>query len=269
MFPQVGPPIPASEALGSSCLSLPSRSMEGAVEASGGGTAVRDRRTTEPLYTYGQAARYLGVPASTFATWARGYERHFPDRDRPVIKGPIITAMSAPVGHPRVPFIGLAEGMVVTAFRSRGLPMQRIRPAVKVLREQIGLEYALASRNLYSDGAEILYDFADRYDEDELHRLVVVRSGQHVFHEVVRDYLERITYDADDDLARRLFLPITKERLIQVDPEVAFGQPLFVHGGAPLDSVRSRVKAGEPIESVARDFEVPEAELREALSAAA
>lgn len=239
------------------------------VDVPGEGKAVHKERTTKPLYTFAQAARYLGVPASTFATWARGYERRPSGRDRPVRKGPIITAMGAPSGHPRVPFIGLAEGMIVAAFRSRGLPMQRIRPAVKVLQEEIGLEYALASRNLYSDGAEILFDFADRYDEDELHRLVVVRSGQRVFHEIVRDYLERITYDEDDGLARRLFLPITEERLIQVDPEVAFGHPIFVHGGAPFDAVRSRVRGGEPIHSVARDFEVPEVELREALSAAA
>lgn len=228
-----------------------------------------DLRFTQPLYTYAQAGRYLGVAPSTFATWARGYERRFPDRDRPVVKGPIITALDdAPPNQPRVPFIGLAEGMIVAAFRRRGLPMQRIRPAVKVLKEKIGLDHALASRKLYSDGAEILYDFADRYDEDELRQLVVVRSGQQVFHEVVQDYLERITYDKDG-LARRLFLPITRERLIQVDPKLAFGQPVFVHGGAPLDSMRSRVRAGEPIASVAEDFQVPEPELREALSSAA
>jgi hypothetical protein len=38
--------------------------------------------------------------------------------------------------------------------------MQRIRPAIVVLARELGLEYALASRRLYTDGAEALYDYA-------------------------------------------------------------------------------------------------------------
>jgi hypothetical protein len=94
--------------------------------------------------------------------------------------------------------------------------MQRIRPAVRILQEKIGLDHALASQRVHSDGAEILYDFAERYDEDEIGMLVVVRSGQHVFRPVVANYLQRISYD--DGWARRLVLPITERKLIAVDP---------------------------------------------------
>jgi hypothetical protein len=38
--------------------------------------------------------------------------------------------------------------------------MQRIRPAIVVLARELGLEYALASRRLYTDGTEALYDYA-------------------------------------------------------------------------------------------------------------
>lgn len=112
--------------------------------------------------------------------------------------------------------------------------MQRIRPAVKVLQQEIGLDHALASRRLYSDGAEILYDFADRYDEDEIGELVVVRSGQRVFHQVVADYLERITYDEGaGGWARRLRLPRTPRPILEIDPLRSFGELLFVEGHAP------------------------------------
>ena len=43
--------------------------------------------------------------------------------------------------------------------------MQRIRPAVEILRTEIGLEYALASKRLYTDGAEVVYDFAKNASE--------------------------------------------------------------------------------------------------------
>ena len=32
-------------------------------------------RFSSPLYTVAEAARYLDVPASTLATWAKGYRR--------------------------------------------------------------------------------------------------------------------------------------------------------------------------------------------------
>jgi uncharacterized protein (DUF433 family) len=229
--------------------------------------AGQDIRFTEPLYTLTEAARYLRVRPDTFVTWAEGYVRHFPGRAS-VVKGPIVTAFPGTRGTPRVPFVGLSEAMVLAAFRRSGLPMQRIRPAVRILQQEIGLEHALASQRVYSDGAEILYDFAERYDEDEIGTLVVVRSGQHVFRDVVADYLKRISYD-DDGWARHLVLPITKRKLIAVDPWRGFGQPLFLHGGAPLDSVLARIRAGEPLEDVAADFEVPREDVQEALRAAA
>jgi uncharacterized protein (DUF433 family) len=229
-----------------------------------------DIRFTAPLYTLTEAARYLAVPSETFATWAEGYERRFPKRPtvKAVKKGPMITAFPGRRGTPRIPFIGLSEAMVLAAFRRCDLPMQRIRPAVRILKEQIGLEHALASQRLYSDGAEILYDFAERYEEDEIGSLVVVRSGQRVFRPIVANYLQRIEYD-DTGWARRLALPITERPIVAVDPWRGFGQPLFVHGGAPLENVLARIRAGEPSEEVAADFEVPEEDLREALRAAA
>jgi helix-turn-helix protein len=118
--------------------------------ASESGHEDRDIRFTAPLYTLTEAARYLGVRPETFVTWAEGYERRHPDRPA-VKKGPMVTAFPGRRGAPRVPFIGLSEAMVLVAFRRSGLPMQRIRPAVRILQEQIGLEHALASKKLYSD----------------------------------------------------------------------------------------------------------------------
>jgi uncharacterized protein (DUF433 family) len=235
--------------------------------ASEAGRQDQDIRFTEPLYTLTEAARYLAVPPNTFTTWAEGYTRHFPGRAS-VKKGPVVTAFPGGRGTPRVPFVGLSEAMVLAAFRRSGLPMQRIRPAVRILQEKIGLDHVLASQRVYSDGAEILYDFAERYDEDEIGMLVVVRSGQYVFRSVVANYLQRISYD-DDGWARRLVLPITRRRIITVDPWRGFGQPLFLHGGAPLDNVLSRIRAGEPLEDVAADFEIPRKDVQEALRAAA
>jgi uncharacterized protein (DUF433 family) len=207
----------------------------------------------------------VGMPPSTLATWAHGYERRVPGR-RSVHKGPVVTALPRQGrGAAVVPFIGLVEAMVVQAFRQTGLSLQRVRAAIEVLAAQGELPHALASRHLYSDGAQVLYDYATDTGDQQLRLLTVVGTQQRVFHEVIQDYLQRITFG--DDWASELVLPITKERLLIVRPEVASGGPLFVHGGAPLSAVVSRRRAGEPARSIAEDFGVPVADIEEALNA--
>jgi uncharacterized protein (DUF433 family) len=225
-------------------------------------TPALESRFTVPLYTVTEAAAYVGVPRSTFDTWARGYERR-PHGRRPVHGEPLLTVTGT--GGVTIPFIGLAEGMVLAAFRETGLPLQRIRPALDRLRTEHELQHALASQSLYSDGANVLYDYARAHDDKALRLLTVVSSGQRVFHEVIDRYLSRITY-GPDGFASQLILPITEQELLVVDPERAFGQPIFMHGGARLTDVRDRVRAGEPESDVATDYGVPLDEVRAALA---
>jgi len=129
------------------------------------------RTTTDrfqtPLYTVAEAARSLGVPESTFHTWAMGYTRK--PADRPEVRGePIVTVIPGqPRGSALLPFVGLAEGLVLAGIRKAGVTMQRIRPALDVLRRELGLDHVLASRSLYTDGSEILYDYAERAGDTE------------------------------------------------------------------------------------------------------
>jgi CRISPR/Cas system-associated protein Csm6 len=74
------------------------------------------------------------------------------------------------------------------------VPLQRIRPAVEVLAKEIGVEHALASKRLYTDGAEVLFDYATKHSEREVMDLVVVRTQQRQFSEIVKGYLKRIHY---------------------------------------------------------------------------
>lgn len=218
-------------------------------------------RFQKPLYTVTEAAGYLGVPHSTFETWVRGYLRR-PTGRKAVHGEPLVT--SVPGEGFTIPFIGLAEGMVLAAFRETGLPLQRIRPALERLRTGNELQHALASDHLYTDGAEVLYDYARAHGDKQLRLLTVVRSGQRVFHEVIERYLKRITYEGG--WAVRLILPTTDEPLLIADPERAFGQPIFIHGGARLADVRGRIRAGEDEAAVAEDYAVPLEDVQAALA---
>jgi len=167
-----------------------------------------------------------------------------------------VTAVPGAPGHAIVPFVGLAEGMVVAAFREAGVSMQHIRRAVAILEREIGVGHALASKRLYTDGASVLFDYAERRGHAELAGLTQVVSQQRVFPEVMQEYLRRIDY-APDGWATRLASPATSGRLVIVDPARSFGQPIFVHGAVRVEDVLDRWKAGETIAAVAADFGVP------------
>lgn len=213
-----------------------------------------DPRLSRPLFTLRESAAYLDVPASTLHLWARPRDAE-----------PLVTVFPRAGRSATVPFAGFAEGFVLSALRKAGVPMQRIRPAVAKLSEEFGLDHALASKRVYTDGAEVIFDYARDADDDTL--LTVVRTGQQHFQEVIRRYLKRITY-GDDGWAEQLRLPAYATAEVLVDPRQAFGQPLVVHGGARVEDLVDRFQAGDGFAEIADDFGVPSPEVEDVIRVA-
>jgi uncharacterized protein (DUF433 family) len=138
--------------------------------------------------------------------------------------------------------------------------MQRIRPAVARISAEFGLDHALASQRVYTDGAELIFDYASSSDDEAL--LTVVRTGQEHLAEVIRGYLTRISYGGDG-WAERLHLPAYTATDVIVDPDCAFGQPLVVNGGARVEDLVDRFRAGDSVADIAADFDVPEDEVED------
>lgn len=82
---------------------------------------------------------------------------------------------------------------MLSAFRRAGVPLQRIRPAVARLARDMGIEHALASNQLDTDGTEVLLDYGNREGDEDMLELVGVCTGQVQLSELVKDYLRRIT----------------------------------------------------------------------------
>lgn len=192
------------------------------------------------MYSQRDVAQIVRAAPSTISRWAAG------ETNRP----PLITLSSPGRGY-TVPFVGLAEAFVLNAFRKAGLPMQRIRPAVEILRNGIGIEHALANNLLLTDGSEILY----RDGDDSDRRLVVLRSGQAVFNEVVTDYLKSIDF-AQNGYARALHLPQYPSLNVRVDPTINGGRPTLAERGIAIDDVLGRIRAGEEPSEVAYDYDL-------------
>lgn len=228
-----------------------------------------DARFNVPIYTQTEAARYLNMPPQTFRSWAQGYTNTFPNRP-PVHGDPLITHIGKRHSpRPSIPFIGLAEGMFLSALRRADVPMQQIRPVLELVRERLGVEHALASERLHLLGAQLLWEVSednalDREERREARKLIVLKDGQYVFREVVEQYMKNIHYDPGDQYAERVELPGYEVARIAAEPGVNFGRPYFTATGTPLYVVVGRLRAGETREEVADDFGLPEDHVAEA-----
>jgi uncharacterized protein (DUF433 family) len=216
-----------------------------------------DPRLARAIFTLRETAGYLNVPKSNIQRWARP----------PEAKHPLITCFPPHGREATVPFIGFAEAFVLSSFRRAGVPRQRIRPAVEALEKEIGVDHALASKRLYTDGAEVLFDYANKRGEREVMDLVVARTQQPQFSGVAKDYLKRIHYGGDGWVAS-VRLPTYGNAEVVVDPKIAFGLPLVVHGGARVEDLVDRFQAGDSVAGIAADFSVPAGEVEDVIQLA-
>lgn len=212
-----------------------------------------------PIYSQGEAARIIQAPTSSFGRWAQGH-RFKQRQEGEWGSSPALLTGVRPGRGATVSFTALAEGFIIESFRRAGLPLARIRPAVDVLRAEIGLDNALLSERLMTDGAEILY----RNGEGAL---VVVRNNQGVFTEVVSEYLKSISYR--DGFVSVIHLPTFEVIDVVVDPQRNSGQPTIDRLGVRVEDVLSRVRAGERLTDVADDFSLQPKEIRSLIMQAA
>jgi len=214
---------------------------------------------TTPLYSQTEAARIIQAPPTSFTRWAHGQRFKQRQEGRWGESAPLLTGVRPGRGL-TVPFNALAEGYVIEAFRRAGLPMARIRPAIDVLRDEIGIDNALLSQRLMTDGAEILI----RNGEGDL---VVVRNHQGVFKEVVSEFLKSMQYE--NGYVSLIHLPTFEVVDVVVDPNRNSGHPTIERIGVRVEDVLSRVRAGEAIAEVGEDFGLDARELRSLIIQAA
>lgn len=221
---------------------------------------------TVPLYRKAEAARIVRVPASTLRHWASGRAEV-----RGSLRRALITVADPPTPRgPTIPFVGLTEAYVLAAFRQAGVPLQRIRPALDRLEQEMGLTQALASERLRTDGAEVLWDYGQQTDDpaqkNVVGDLVVVRNGQLVFRPIVQDYLRRVTYR--DGWARVINIGRGKVD-VTVDPWINGGHPTLARRGVAIADILSRIRAGESSKEVAADYDLSLWEVKKLLELAA
>lgn len=152
---------------------------------------------------------------------------------------------------------------MLSAFRRAGVPLQRIRPSLDALRARFG-PHALASEQLFTDGVEVLWNEAAKGSPEEIEamRLLVPRSNQYVFNEVVAQYLHRISFS--DGYARLIRLQGYGDADVVLDPMRGYGRPIFDQAGVSVENLFGAIRAGDSVEDTAADYGLNPAQLRNA-----
>ena len=195
-------------------------------------------------YSIAEAARLLSVPRTTLHDWTRPLSNGRGEW------GPLVRRVP---GHWAMSFLSLVEGFVLSAVRAAGVAMPPVRPALEGLREEIGLEYPLATRRLAADGAEILYGFeGDARTGRAVERLVEVRGGRPRFRPVVDGFLRRLEYEGEHAVKMGLETPGAVVR-----HGICSGRAIFEARGCLVSSVLYLYDGGEPLAYLVRDFGVP------------
>lgn len=163
--------------------------------------------------------------------------------------------------------MGLAEALVIAAFRQRKIHMTKIRAALEAIKREIPVEYALANQTVYTSGPDILWDFARKTGDAEIQALVEPSTGQRVFTEAIRQYLDLIRYD-EKIWADRLQLPGFEATPVVVDMKRGFGQPMLAKYRLRVVDVSDRFWYGkdQPAD-IAADLEIDEREVLDVIRA--
>lgn len=215
------------------------------------------------VYSFRQIDDILNLYAGTSARWIDGYDRGAKSYP-PVVREERQFDDVATWGE-------FVECRLLAEYRTAGVTLQRMRPAVERLRELTNSPYPLASAQLWvaPEGRELV---ARVQDEVGLARplSLVLRTGQTVLDWSVRasTFERSVAWSSDDAAtAEPLFItPDPQVPLVVVDPRRGYGDPVIRGRNVTTEVVRELVRAGESVDGVAEAYELTRAEVEAALA---
>jgi uncharacterized protein (DUF433 family) len=210
-------------------------------------------RLGEGVYTMPDAARILGLPLPRVQRWITGYSRVLAQGCRTHSRG-IVDGGCWGLGPQRgLNFLALIEVFTFAALRHLRVSSQRIRKARAELGERFNTAYPFASHQLLSDGPQILVVLGT-IEEPVL--MILGENGQTALRKVVEPFCRKIDFCRSTSLAES-FWPLGREHAVVVDPRHGFGRPTIAGTNITTEVIAQFVKAGESLDLVGYEFEVP------------
>ncbi len=228
------------------------------VSTSLGGGSVSPTYLERPVYGFPQVDDVLGLRGGTAKRWIDGYERR--GREYP----PVVREQR--LDNALVTWGEFVETRLLAAYRDAGVPMLRMRPVVEGLRQRFGVRYPLATIRPYLDeDLRLVYEVQEEAQLEHSMRLVVeAASGQYVLAPDVRRFRKVAVFeDIEGANVIARFRPLGADRQVVIDPVRRFGSAVV--RSTPTDVIAELVRAGEPVEWVAEQYDLTLEQVLDAL----
>jgi uncharacterized protein (DUF433 family) len=206
-----------------------------------------------------EAARYLRLPAATLRSWVLG--RPYATAAGPKHWAPLLKlAQREP---PVLSFNNLIEAHVLRALRTEhGVPLDAVRKALRFAERELDIKQLLLREELRTAGGTL---FLDQYGK----LIDLSASGQLAMRKAFEAHLKRVEW-GELRFPVRLYPFLATEaagdaRPIVIDPQISFGRPVVQGAFVSTRTIVDRIDAGESVEDVARDYEIGEEAVEEAV----
>ena len=181
-----------------------------------------------PLYLPTEAARLVGLSASTVRRWlAPG--------------GPVVRDATHYAS-----FLDLIELYMVAGLRKH-VPLRRLKEAVHDAAQRLGIDHPLARQTYLRDGGHLFLEM-----EGAL--LHLGRAGQLAFPGIIRPRAEHIVF-AEDGIAARWY-PLGRDRTIVVHPGIMSGAVTIEGTRIDTRTIAGMVDTMGSVEKVASIYEL-------------
>jgi uncharacterized protein (DUF433 family) len=214
-----------------------------------------------PLYSVTDAARVLKVAVSTLRSWVAG--KSYPVSHGEKFAQPVIHL--GPQSGGLLSFSNLVEAHLLATIRRRyGVALQQVRPALDYVERTLNVTRPLLSQQFKTDGKSL---FVERVGK----LINASREGQLAMADLLSAALQRVESDPDGvPMALYPWRLMSEDRAaaqrpIVMDPRHRFGLPILSGSKVPIDVIIDRWRAGEPLATIADDFEVDVAAVEDAV----
>lgn len=199
-----------------------------------------------PTYEVGAAAGLLGLSRDRTRAWLDGYERKG-KRYLPVIR-------PSSTGDDVVTWGEFVELGYLREYRRKGVPLQRLRPVINALRDELQTPYPLATAKPYIEGKELVLKLQE--DNDLPHPIaIIIRSGQSlILTREAERFFKKVVFDPPKNGDVRRLHPAGRTTPVVIDPLVRFGKPAV--DGVAVERLWELHDASESVEEIAKAYDM-------------
>lgn len=207
------------------------------------------------IYTIPDAAGLVEAPARRVRIWVEGHKA----KQAPIIHN----ELGKVDGKTAVSFTNLMELRFIAVFAGAGVKIPKIRAIMEEAKEVLRHPHPFATKTVFkTDGRKIVAEIGRRNGIEDIYDLKTKNYEMKIV--VMRSLRDDVVYDpAGEAITWRPRRDIAPN--VVVHPKFSFGRPVLKSSLVPTAALADAMKAEGSARRVARLFEVPERQVREAV----